>query len=54
MAHEQFLLDNEILILEDMDLELLVNTPKKVIISPLQVASADGVPCTVIAFNKEN
>ena len=54
MAHSQFLLDYEILILEDMNLDLLIKTPQKVIISPLQVANADGVPCTVIAFNSED
>ena len=53
-AHLQFLIENNILILEDMDLSSLRSTPQRVIVSPLQVANADGVPCTVLAFlNKE-
>jgi kynurenine formamidase len=53
-AHTQFLIDNNILILEDMNLEFLFTAPETIIISPLQVSEADGVPCTVIAFNKTN
>lgn len=49
-AHLSFLIDNEILILEDMNLENLSSTPKKVIVSPLQIDNADGVPCTVLSF----
>lgn len=48
-AHISFLLENEILVLEDMDLSSLHSTPSTVIISPLQLKEADGVPCTVIA-----
>jgi len=50
LAHINFLLNYNILILEDMDLNQLNNSPKKVIISPLQFKNADGVPCSVIAF----
>lgn len=49
-AHVNFLLNNEILILEDMNLEKLFETPNKVIIAPLQIKEASGVPCNVIAF----
>jgi arylformamidase len=50
IAHQRFLLGNEILVLEDMFLSSLYKTPAKVIIAPLQIGSADGVPCTVIAM----
>lgn len=49
-AHINFLINNEILILEDMNLENLFETPNKVIIGPLQIAETSGVPCNVIAF----
>ena len=49
-AHVNFLLNNEILILEDMNLEKLFETPNKVIIAPLQIKEASGVPCNVIAL----
>lgn len=49
-AHINFLLNNEILILEDMNLEKLFEAPNKVIIAPLQIKEASGVPCNVIAF----
>lgn len=52
-AHLEFLIENNILILEDMDLGSLTSTPDSVIISPLQVAEADGVPCTVLGFRNE-
>lgn len=49
-AHLAFLLENDILVLEDMKLDSLYHTPAKVIVSPLQATGADGVPCTVIAM----
>lgn len=49
-AHLSFLIDHEILILEDMNVSHLIHAPKKIVISPLQVGQADGVPCTVISF----
>ena len=49
-AHLQFLIQNNILVLEDMNLEKINKAPSKLIISPLQIKSADGVPCTVIAY----
>jgi len=49
-AHLAFLIEEDILILEDMKLDELDVTPNKVIISPLQLKSVDGTPCTVISF----
>lgn len=49
-AHTDFLINNDILILEDMNLQELSSSPNKVIISPLQISNADGVPCNVIAI----
>lgn len=49
-AHLQFLIEREILVLEDMNLRSLDFNPEFMIIAPLQVSSADGVPCNVIAF----
>lgn len=51
LAHQLFLLENDILVLEDMNLISLHHTPAKVIIAPLLVENADGVPCTVICFD---
>jgi arylformamidase len=49
-AHLAFLIDNDILILEDMHLAFLEHTPKQIIVAPLQIDQADGVPCTVLAY----
>ena len=49
-AHLAFLIENDILILEDMNLNHLTVSPQKVIISPLLIKGADGSPCTVIAY----
>lgn len=49
-AHLAFLMENDILILEDLNLDQLFKTPERVVISPLQINEADGAPCTVIAF----
>ena len=49
IAHQKFLIENEILILEDMNLVDLNEAPKSVVIAPLLVDGADGSPCTVIA-----
>ncbi len=48
-AHVNFLIDHDILILEDMNLAKINTTPDTIILSPLQIENADGVPCTVIA-----
>lgn len=50
LAHQSFLLDEDILILEDMKLDCLNTTPKTVIVSPLLIDNIDGAPCTVIAI----
>lgn len=52
-AHHEFLLKNDILILEDMKLIELTKTPNKIIISPLMIKGADGVPCNVISINEK-
>ena len=49
-AHIAFLIENDILVLEDMHLEFLEQTPLQIIIAPLQIDQADGVPCTVLAY----
>ena len=49
-AHLEFLKANEILLLEDMNLEKLFDTPSNIVLLPLLVAFADGSPCAVIAF----
>jgi len=49
-AHLNFLIQNNILVLEDMNLQNLNKAPERLIIAPLQIKSADGVPCNVIAF----
>jgi arylformamidase len=49
-AHINFLINYDILVLEDMNLEDLKEAPSTVLISPILVKGADGVPCTVLAF----
>lgn len=49
-AHIDFLIKNDILILEDMNLSKLTKSPEKIIISPFLVDNIDGIPCNVIAF----
>lgn len=49
-AHVNFLINNDILVLEDMRLEHISSTPETIIVAPLQINAADGVPCNVIAF----
>lgn len=49
-AHLAFLIEQDILVLEDMNLNNLFKTPEKVIIVPLQIENADGAPCTILAF----
>ena len=48
-AHINFLINHDILILEDMNLDPINTIPDTIILSPLQIQNADGVPCTVIA-----
>lgn len=49
-AHIQFLLENDILVLEDMKLNEIFDTPKFVAVSPIQIEGADGAPCNVLAY----
>lgn len=48
-AHKEFLGDNEILLVEDMDLSVLKKTPLKIMCFPLQVENIDGAPVNIIA-----
>ena len=49
-AHKAFLLDNDILLVEDMKLDELKNNTVNVITAlPLMIDRADGVPITIIA-----
>ena len=49
-AHQCFLLEQNILIIEDMNLLNLKTCPQNIIVSPLLISDIDGVQCTVIAF----
>lgn len=49
-AHIAFLIQSEILVMEDMNLSNIHKAPSRVIISPLLIKDADGVPCNVMAF----
>jgi arylformamidase len=49
-AHFEFLIKNEILIIEDMDLENVTSVPNRILVSPWQIRDADGVPCSVYGF----
>lgn len=48
-AHKQFLLEHDILLIEDMNLENITGEIKKVMGFPLLVQDADGVPVTIVA-----
>ena len=52
-AHKEFLLRNDILVIEDMNLVNLDYCPVKIIVSPFQASELDGAPCTVFAFHDE-
>tara|TARA_B100001057_G_scaffold296302_1_gene296458 strand:- start:16687 stop:17358 length:672 start_codon:yes stop_codon:yes gene_type:complete len=50
VAHRHFLGGHRpLLLVEDMDLEKLTKSPKKIICSPLMIDKVDGAPVTVIA-----
>ena len=49
-AHLNFLIKENILILEDMHLASLNSVPKTIMIAPLLIKGSDGVPCTIIAY----
>lgn len=48
-AHKRFLVDYDILLIEDMNLENITGEIKKVMGFPLLVQDADGVPVTMVA-----
>jgi kynurenine formamidase len=50
-AHKDFLIENDILIIEELDLRELSKSDsiKKIIVAPLQLEEADGAPCTILA-----
>jgi len=48
-AHAAFLSEPEILLIEDMLIPNEISTFKKIIVAPLLIDLADGVPCSVIA-----
>ena len=50
-AHKAFLIENEILLIEDMDFSRLDSTSKieKVIVAPLRVSEVEGAPATIFA-----
>ena len=50
-AHKTFLVENEILVIEDMKLDELNFLPQKIIVAPLQIENADGAPVTIFAYN---
>ena len=54
-AHKAFLIENEILLVEDMDLSEIDSTSKieKVIVSPLRISGLEGAPVTVFACVKK-
>lgn len=49
-AHQAFLLEHNILVIEDMNLNEIDSAPSSVIVSPFQIFAADGAPCNIIAF----
>ena len=50
-AHKEYLIDNDILIVEDMDLrKVFINSQiKELIVSPLRFEYAEGTPVTILA-----
>jgi kynurenine formamidase len=55
-AHKAFLIENDILIVEEVDLRTVSKDSKfqQVIIAPLQLGQADGAPCTILAEINEH
>ncbi len=51
VAHKSFLIENNLLIIEDVDLKLISKDTeiKEVIIAPLRMKDCDGAPATIIA-----
>lgn len=56
IAHKNFLADQDVLIIEEVDLRRVDKTSqfKQVIIACLQLENADGAPCTIFADIDEN
>ena len=50
LAHINFLINNNILIIEDMNLTELQMTPDMIIVAPILISNVDGVPCTIFSF----
>lgn len=50
-AHREFLIENDILIIEEVDLRKITKSTKfnHVIVAPLNIENADGAPVTIIA-----
>ena len=51
IAHKEFLQENDLLIVEDMDLHQINNTTilHSLVVAPLRFAGADGAPVTILA-----
>ena len=49
ISHNKFLIDNDILIVEDMYLDNLISQPKKIYCLPILRKGLDGSPVTIIA-----
>ena len=49
-SHISFLIENDILVIEDMNLINLKICPDKIIVAPLLISNLDGSPCTIIAL----
>jgi len=49
IAHKEFLVENDILIIEDMDLSIETEKINKIIVLPLMINNSDGSPVTIIA-----
>ena len=51
VAHKEFLIENDLLIVEDMDLTTINSSAQilKLIIAPLRFEKADGTPVTILA-----
>ena len=50
LVHKEFLVENEILLIEDMDLSEISGPIKKLVCLPLRVEGLDGSPVTILAI----
>jgi kynurenine formamidase len=48
-AHRQLLIGRNFVIVEDMRLSELTDSPKRLFVVPVFLDGVDGMPCTVIA-----